>query len=101
MGMTIDEAENYLIALKHCETCEATDTNICKSCPHHRKGSSAKCYDAIDFAINTMRRYKKIERILGGQGMPEWSYSKFKAIASIVRGGHDGNDNIASETRNP
>lgn len=61
MGMSIDEAENYLIALKHCETCEATDTNICKSCPDYRRGSSAKCYDAIDVAKDTMRKYQQLQ----------------------------------------
>ena len=50
--MTIEEAENYLIALKHCETCEAQDTNICKACPDYRRGSSAKCYDAIDVGVD-------------------------------------------------
>ena len=63
MEMTIEEAENYLIALKHCKTCEANDTNICKACPHYRRGSSAKCYDAIDVAIETMDKYQKIEKV--------------------------------------
>ncbi len=64
MGMTIDEAENYLIALKHCETCEAQDTNICKACPDYRRGSSAKCYDAIDVGVDIMRKYQKIQEIM-------------------------------------
>ena len=60
MGMTIEEAEQYLIALKYCETCEATDTNVCKACSYHQRGSSAKCYDAIDVGVDTMRKYQKI-----------------------------------------
>ena len=60
--MTIDEANQYLIALKHCETCEATDTDDCKVCDYQQKGSSAKCYDAIDKAIDIMRKYEKIIR---------------------------------------
>ena len=64
MGMTIDEAENYLIALKHCETCEAQDTNICKACPDYRRGSSAKCYDAIDVGVDIIRKYQKIQEIM-------------------------------------
>lgn len=62
--MTIDEAGQYLIALKHCETCESNDANDCKTCEYHQKGSSAKCYDAIDIGIATMRKYQKIEEIL-------------------------------------
>lgn len=62
--MTIDEAENYLIALKHCETCEANDTNICKACPDYRRGSSAKCYDAIDVGVDIIRKYQKIKHII-------------------------------------
>ena len=64
MGITIDEAENYLIALKHCETCEASDINICKTCTYYRRGNSAKCYDAVDVAIETMRKYQKIKEIM-------------------------------------
>ena len=58
MKMTIDESIEYLKALKDCELCEKTATDACKSCNNHYKGSSAKCYDAIDFAINIMREYQ-------------------------------------------
>ena len=62
--MTIDEVEQYLIALKHCETCKSNDANDCKTCEYHQKGSSAKCYDAIDVGVNTIHKYKKITEIL-------------------------------------
>ena len=81
MGMSIDEHIGVIKDLKDTmSVCmpEPEKTEICTS---------------LSEAIKTMRKYKKIERILGEQGMPEWSYSKFKAIASIVRGNHDGNDN--------
>lgn len=38
-----------------------------------------------------VRKYQKIEQIVGEKGMPEWSYSRFMEIASIVRGYEDGN----------
>lgn len=63
MAMKIDEAEQYLIALKHCETCESNDANDCKSCEYHQKGSSAKCYDAIDVGVDIIHKYKKIKQI--------------------------------------
>lgn len=86
MGLTIDEAENYLIALKHCETCEATDTNICKTCPSYRRGSSAICYDAIDVGVETMRKYQKIGQILddwindNSVGMSDYWMGKIKEV---------------------
>lgn len=61
--MTIDEAKQYLLALKRCETCESNDANDCKTCEYHQKGSSAKCYDAIDVGVDTMHKYQKLERV--------------------------------------
>jgi len=63
MTMKIDEAEQYLIALKHCETCEADNASACKTCEYRHKGSSAKCYDAIDVGVDIIHKYKKIEEI--------------------------------------
>ncbi len=62
--MSIEEATKYLKALKHCETCEADDTNKCKSCPDYRMGSSAKCYDAIDIGVDIMNKFQKIKDIV-------------------------------------
>ncbi len=87
MGMTIDEAENYLIALKHCETCEAQDTNICKACSDYRRGSSAKCYDAIDVGVDIMRKYQKIEQIL--KDIPYGGEATVRRIQEVVEDGND------------
>lgn len=71
MAMNLDEAEQYLIALKHCETCESNDANDCKTCEYRQKGSSAKCYDAIDVGVDIIHKYKKIEEILDNWTKPE------------------------------
>lgn len=62
--MTLDEAEQYLIALKYCEACEATDTNLCKTCPYWNGGSSSKCYEAIEIGVDAIRKYQKIQEII-------------------------------------
>lgn len=85
LKMTIDEAENYLIALKHCETCEAQDINICKACPDYRRGSSAKCYDAIDVGVDIMRKYRRIQKIVRDHdvdNMPKdyWYIDKIREV---------------------
>lgn len=48
--MTKKEIIDYLKAFKKCDQCEEV-AEACKSCDNHRKGSSPKCYDAIDEAI--------------------------------------------------
>lgn len=88
MKMSIDEAENYLIALKHCETCEANDTNICKACPHYKRGSSAKCYDAIDVGVDTMRKYQKIEEIVENRNSKP-PLTTLNRIIKVVENGND------------
>ena len=82
--MTIDEAENYLIALKHCETCEAQDINICKACPDYRRGSSAKCYDAIDVGVDIMRKYRRIQKIINGYDAA-WELHHMKSTIDKIR----------------
>ena len=85
MGMTIEEAEQYLIALKYCETCEATDTNVCKTCSYHQRGSSAKCYDAIDVGVDTMRKYQNIKQILDDCLLDDWEI--LKSIRKVIEDG--------------
>lgn len=48
--MTKKEIIDYLKAFKKCDQCEEV-AEACKSCDNHMKGSSPKCYDAIDEAI--------------------------------------------------
>lgn len=48
--MTRKEIIDYLKAFKKCDQCEEV-AEACKSCDNHMKGSSPKCYDAIDEAI--------------------------------------------------
>lgn len=49
------DAIEYLQALKKCELCEEISTEICKHCENRRKGSSPICYDALDFAIASLK----------------------------------------------
>ncbi|MBR0340668.1 MAG: hypothetical protein IJH64_00165 [Oscillospiraceae bacterium] len=52
--MTRKEIIDYLIAFKKCDQCEETVVRLCKDCDNHMKGSSPKCYDAIDEAIKLL-----------------------------------------------
>lgn len=49
--MTRKEIVDYLKAFKKCDQCKETVVRLCKDCDNHMKGSSPKCYDAIDEAI--------------------------------------------------
>ena len=51
--MTRKEIIDYLKAFKKCDQCEEV-AEACKSCDNHMKGSSPKCYDAIDEAITIL-----------------------------------------------
>ena len=51
--MTNKEIIDYLKAFKKCDQCEEV-AESCKSCDNHMKGSSPKCYDAIDEAIKIL-----------------------------------------------
>ena len=59
--MTREEAVEYLKALKKCELCEEVSSKICKNCENKSKGSSPKCYDAIDKAINVLMAIEDIK----------------------------------------
>lgn len=51
--MIREEIIDYLKAFKKCDQCEEV-AEACKSCDNHMKGTSPKCYDAIDEAIELL-----------------------------------------------
>ena len=83
--MSIDEAINYLKALKRCETCEESECK--KSCECYRIGSSAKCYDAIDTGLAIMYKYRKIEDIVNKWNDDENAMILAGMIKEIIENG--------------
>ena len=98
MGMTIDDCIKMLIAKEKCMKRETsgidTDCNLhnCDNCSLcYEQGTMGEQKEAFKFAIDTMRKYQKIQEIaepLKGLSIDEMSNVEFR-IREILDGNVD------------
>ena len=105
MGMTIDKCADMFMAKEKCMERETsgtdTDCNIfnCDNCILcYEQGNMGEQKEALKFAIETMRKYQKIQEILNSasyvENGTEYSYtydedSRVKHIREVVEDGND------------
>ena len=100
MGMTIDKCANMLTAKENCiehETsgidtdCNSHNCNDCSLC--YEQGTMREQKEALIFAVETMRKYQKIEQIMertvdDGTSM----YDTLQEIEEVVEDGSENNN---------
>jgi hypothetical protein len=102
MGMTIDDCAKMLIAKEKCMERETSGTDT--ECNLHNCDDCSLCYEqgtmgeqkeTLKFAVDTMRKYQKIEQIIADWksdgGVFEMSEPYWLRLISEVIG--DGDDN--------
>ena len=93
MGMTIDDCTKMLIAKEKCMSRETsgidTDCNShnCDNCDLcYEQGTMGEQKEALRFAVDTMRKYQKIERIMNyeqtqwGVVKDTWLYKEIREV---------------------
>lgn len=101
MGMTIDKCANMLKAKEKCIERETSGTDI--DCNLHNCDDCFLCYEqgtvgeqkeTLRFAINTMRKYQKIEQILDdweNSGEEDDPVNIIDNIEEVIEDGNDDN----------
>ena len=94
MGMTIEDCIKMLIAKEKCMKRETS--GIDTDCNSHNCNNCSLCYEqgtigeqkmALLFAVDAMRQYQKVERIISAPIRVEDSDIRYKAICEVVENG--------------
>ena len=94
MGMSIDDCTKVLIAKEKCMERETSGTDT--ECNFHNCDECSLCYEqgtigeqkeALKFAIDTMRKYQKIEEIL--KDIPYGGEATVRRIQEVIEDGRN------------